>query len=389
MGCLSSKGDDEKEDSGNRKRPKVVKWSYDLVEHKKWSKPEKEEFKQRFGGSTDKMLEFLNTKGLVGETKVFLPGELDGYDITFEDCTDCDFYVLDITSQIQADNCTGCRFFCSPCSGSAFFRDCKNCSIAVACAQLRMRDCSSCRMMIFVPRQLTIESSKKTEVACWNVKYFGLAVQFARAQLSVYENGWYHAHDFSTNSMPTTLPSSTTLQDIMEGHDRPWKPLDQVAASQSPEDPSMDPIVPLVTGDRSNQTCFVLFSHGLNEAASKVSAHFSGGKGGALLGIAATRELMLREADLKVLFPGSSLKCPNRREIFKSGPVMAFLLTGAGGACGIVRSLLRSSGVCILGEEPADSAPDAKLGQVYIWDEKHCGAPAAYVLDTIRGDFDG
>ena len=101
MGCFNSKDNDsEKDDGGDRKRQKIIKWSYNMVEDKTWTKPEKNEFKARFEGSTEKMLEFLNTKGMENDMKVFLPGELDGYDITIEDCTNCDFYILDITSQV-------------------------------------------------------------------------------------------------------------------------------------------------------------------------------------------------------------------------------------------------------------------------------------------------
>ena len=138
-----------------------------------------------------------------------------------------------------------------------------------------MRDCTSCRMMIFVPRQLTIESCNKTEVACWKVSYFGLAVQFARAQLSVYENGWYHSHDFNTNSMPRILPSSTTVEDIMSRSDRDWKPLDTVATHISAQESNIDLAVPLTTGDRSSLGCFIILSNGSNEAASIISSHFS------------------------------------------------------------------------------------------------------------------
>ena len=89
------------------------------------------------------------------------------------------------------------------------------------------------------------------------------------------------------------------------------------------------------------------------------------------------------------LFPGNTLKCPKRRDAYTAGPVIALLLTGAAGADGIVRSLLRPTGICILGDDASDLTPDIKLGQVYIWNAEKCATPSTHVLDKIRGDFDG
>ena len=41
----------------------------------------------------------------------------------------------------QIDDCEDCEIILGPVAGSVFFRDCKNLTVTVACAQLRTRDC--------------------------------------------------------------------------------------------------------------------------------------------------------------------------------------------------------------------------------------------------------
>ncbi|KAJ9448845.1 Tubulin-folding cofactor C [Diplonema papillatum] len=305
MGCFETKeAPEEKKDKekgakkkGASKDP-LEKWSYETVEEKPWKMPSKDEFMSRFSTGEDdpaaarkRMLAFLNTKDAKNETKVYLPGELDNFDVTFEGCENCDFYILDLSSQIQVDDCIGCRFFIAPCTGSIFIRNCTNCSVAVAASQVRLRDCKDCVLMLFVPGRSVLEECRGTSVACWNVSYFQLRVQFARARLSIFDNGWWRFNDFGTNSAPRILPAGTSLEDVMRKEEKPWKQLHEIAPGIINAGADVDLAVPLTSGSTpSADACFVLFSPGLSLQASQVALHCSGGKGGDGLDVVACRE---------------------------------------------------------------------------------------------------
>lgn len=55
---------------------------------------------------------------------------------------------------------------------SVFIRDCKNCTVVVACQQFRTRDCSGCTFFLFSSTQPVIESSADLRFACYTLDYF-------------------------------------------------------------------------------------------------------------------------------------------------------------------------------------------------------------------------
>lgn len=59
-----------------------------------------------------------------------------------------------------------------PLPGSVFIRDCKDCTIAVACQQFRARDCVGCTFFLFSTTQPVIESCGDLRFACYTLDYF-------------------------------------------------------------------------------------------------------------------------------------------------------------------------------------------------------------------------
>ena len=321
MGCLESKdGDPSREDPSDRKKNaknsaedrEMKKWSYNYGDDK-WKVPKKEDFLARFNGDKETMLEFLNVNELNNDVKVYRTGELDGYDVTFKGCVNTDVYILDITSQVQIDDCSNCRFFIAPCSGSVFIRDCTNLRVAVCTSQLRLRDCIDCTLMVFVRRRSVLEACKRISLCRWNVGYFQLSRQMSRSSLSVFDNGWNSFDDFGTNCRPNFLPLSTTLETIMKfdvkGKGSPegetlavdggggegdsvtssvlhnndvvsniqWRPLEEIDPAEFSDGCRMElnPI-PITTGNRTPENqLFMLFSPRCGEAARAVAAKFS------------------------------------------------------------------------------------------------------------------
>ena len=69
----------------------------------------------------------------------------------------------------------GAVLFCSPDDcyyRSIFVRNCKNCTLVLACQQFRARDCSGCTFFLFSATKPVIESSSDLRFACYTLDYF-------------------------------------------------------------------------------------------------------------------------------------------------------------------------------------------------------------------------
>ncbi|CAN0084102.1 unnamed protein product, partial [Laminaria digitata] len=131
------------------------------------------------------------------EVLVKEPGSIGGQQFIVEECSECDVYLLDHTAALNIDVCVDCRIFAGPCESSVFIRDCKDCTIVIACQQFRTRDCSGCTFFLFSATQPVIESSVDLRFACYTLDYFSLAGQFAAANLSVWNNKWSQIFNFT------------------------------------------------------------------------------------------------------------------------------------------------------------------------------------------------
>ncbi|EGB12705.1 hypothetical protein AURANDRAFT_7976, partial [Aureococcus anophagefferens] len=55
-----------------------------------------------------------------------------------------------------------------------FVRDCKNCTVSLACQQLRTRDCADTTFYLYAATEPIVESSQNLSFAPFNVAYDGL-----------------------------------------------------------------------------------------------------------------------------------------------------------------------------------------------------------------------
>eukprot|EP01065_Artemidia_motanka_P052441 TRINITY_DN9475_c3_g1_i1.p1 TRINITY_DN9475_c3_g1~~TRINITY_DN9475_c3_g1_i1.p1 ORF type:complete len:434 (+),score=134.50 TRINITY_DN9475_c3_g1_i1:85-1302(+) len=393
-------GDAPSEKGGKKgQRDRRPPWSWDTAVARKWhaSRPKKDEFfatfqaegeetsraaKQRYIEGKIPGKECVDVAGTAADrqVKVWRPGELQGYDLSIESLRFVDYYVVDVSGQITADKCEDCRFFVGPCEGSVFLRDCKRCVVICACAQLRMRDCKGCTLMAHAPGRLNIESCQSTAVCGWNVSYFELADQMAKAKLSVFNNCWYLCHDFGTGSMPRHLEDGTTAADIMGADWRTPEAVAGVSGFSSSAEAGASALVPVVCGldDQSPAAAatFLLFSPGNAAAASNTCCQASA----AGIRVAATKELNLKDGDpdlLGTVFGGAE----KYQRGFMDGPVVAVLLHGGGELLGQLGGSLRVSVV----DGGGDGAVDP---QVLVWRER-ARTVGATVLQKIHHSLDG
>lgn len=88
-------------------------------------------------------------------------GEVEGQPFEIIDCNDSELLVLDYSDQVQIDECVNCKIFIGASSESVFVRNCCDCTITVACKQLRTRDCKRCTFYLFAKTAPVIETSSQ------------------------------------------------------------------------------------------------------------------------------------------------------------------------------------------------------------------------------------
>lgn len=278
MGCGSSKAAPPLQKKGG-KDPAAAAAAAAAKERRKNLKPE----------------DFIISKK-TGEAIVKEEGTISGEQFNIEECKDCDIFLFDHIATAFIDQCQGCRIFVGPVESSVFLRDCKNCDLVIACQQFRSRDCKDCRLALLCTTEPIIETSTNMRFACFDFGYFSLRQQLERAGLKLWNNKWWQIYDFNKNAdrsnwelFPQEEAASLLRIDACNG-------------SISPEELSMERVVPVTLGSRpwpSQETCFVLF---LPDTEADVEAFL--GAAGKTDGwfLCRTRSTVLSEEQLKTLF---------------------------------------------------------------------------------------
>lgn len=135
--------------------------------------------------------------GLTGETKIKLPGSINGQAFTLDKCEDCDIYLLDACAQVTIDECKNCRIFIGPTEGSVFIRDCISSKFGVVCRQLRTRDCKSCQISLLCRTRPVVESSTNLGFGCYDLDFKQLDGLMQKVKLGPFHNFWSHIFDFT------------------------------------------------------------------------------------------------------------------------------------------------------------------------------------------------
>jgi len=138
------------------------------------------------------------------ETLVKKPGEIRGQSFDLQNLEDCEVQLLDNSAQVLADKLTNCKVYIGACASDVFIRDCVNCTFTTASKQLRVRDCSNCKVFAYCTTRPALETSHHMEFGVFNGAYPGQGSHFKKAGLDANVNDWDQVHDFSRSS--TDLP---------------------------------------------------------------------------------------------------------------------------------------------------------------------------------------
>jgi hypothetical protein len=141
------------------------------------------------------------------EKIIRLPGSIAGNDLALDSIDESEIYLFDHSAQITGDFINNSKLIIGPCAGSVFLRDCNNCTISVACSQLRLRDCKNCVVYLYCQtKSPVIESSEGITFHPFNIAYPGLTQHFQAAQLDTKLNYWNSVFDFTADKTTSDNP---------------------------------------------------------------------------------------------------------------------------------------------------------------------------------------
>lgn len=137
--------------------------------------------------------------GLRGMKWARLPGQINDQRINVDQCSECQFFLVDQCDSVQIDECKNCVFFIGPTMSSVFVRNCVDCVFIAACGQLRTRDLKRCTFSLLCSSRPVIESSTDLTFCCFSARhqYFLMAEHCNKARLSVFNNLYWNIHDFT------------------------------------------------------------------------------------------------------------------------------------------------------------------------------------------------
>lgn len=129
------------------------------------------------------------------QTLLSKPGTLNGSVALLEHLEDCEVWLLDHTSSVVLDTCTGCRVRIGPVAGSFHLRNCQNCIVSVAARDVNVNNSKDVTLCLYSTNNPHIEHTTGLVVTLFNFAYPKQDDHFTKAGLSLKTNCWNRIED--------------------------------------------------------------------------------------------------------------------------------------------------------------------------------------------------
>lgn len=133
-------------------------------------------------------------------------------DVLLSDLTRCTVRIYGAPSTLHMVNLRQCTILVGPVSSSVFAQDCKDCTFAFACQQLRLHSSIDCSIYLHVTSRAIIEDCTQIRVAPYNWSYEDQASHFNVAGLDPKINNWNCIDDFNWLSSEKSSPNWSILE---------------------------------------------------------------------------------------------------------------------------------------------------------------------------------
>lgn len=138
---------------------------------------------------------------------------VNGKDITISNLRNCFVELQGPAGSVQISRCHDCTFLCGPIARSLFAEYCNDCTLNVACQQLRFHSSAKCRIYLHVTCRAIIEDCQEIGIAKYNYEYINISEDFKLAGISKEQNNYTDVADFNWLSPDVPSPNWHLIKD--------------------------------------------------------------------------------------------------------------------------------------------------------------------------------
>ena len=140
----------------------------------------------------------LEISGLINDKRVITPQTYSQLvPFTVKDCKSSKIFIMCALNQCIIENTHNSFIFVGPTEGSVYIRNCSELTVAMACNQLRLVDCTNVYLNLHCTGQPTLESCKKIIISKFQYDYKELLDQYTMANVDPTRNDFENVHDYS------------------------------------------------------------------------------------------------------------------------------------------------------------------------------------------------
>ncbi|KAH8297929.1 hypothetical protein KR018_000797 [Drosophila ironensis] len=144
---------------------------------------------------------------------VLQSSEVNGQDITIANVSHCLLELQGHPGSVQVSKASHCTLLCGPIARSFFAENMDNCTISIACQQLRLHSSQSTRIYLHVTCRAIIEDCQGIEIGEFNYDYPELEADYLSSGLNKSQNNYTDVADFNWLSPDVPSPNWSLLKD--------------------------------------------------------------------------------------------------------------------------------------------------------------------------------
>ncbi|KAJ3658727.1 hypothetical protein Zmor_010451 [Zophobas morio] len=149
----------------------------------------------------------------VGEILEIGGDEIFKKDVTVENLENCKVKILGCPSTLHLSYLKNCYIFAGPVSTSIFAENCTDCTLVIACQQLRLHASKNVNIYLHVTSRAIMEDCHSIFLAPYNLKYDGLDNDFKKSGLDKHCNNWKCVDDFNWLNVDKPSPNWSLLDE--------------------------------------------------------------------------------------------------------------------------------------------------------------------------------
>ncbi|XP_070067583.1 tubulin-specific chaperone C-like [Drosophila takahashii] len=158
-----------------------------------------------------------------GEHIVLDSRQVNGQDITISNVSHCLVELQGHPGSVQVSRASKCTLLCGPIARSFFAEHLDDCTLAVACQQLRLHSSHGIRIYLHVTCRAIVEDCRAIEIGEFNYDYAQLEADYLASGLNKSQNNYTDVADFNWLSPDAPSPNWSLLKDHPDPNWNAWR----------------------------------------------------------------------------------------------------------------------------------------------------------------------